>query len=104
MVVLIGAVALAWRANLQPARGPAPARLGVWRCAAAAVRGDHDLRRHRGNGCRAHSGGVSGDRVHRLTFKGVDTLNWVVHRHATNRGAVRSYGDRRVAALPPAAD
>jgi cytochrome c oxidase assembly protein subunit 15 len=30
-----------------------------------------------------HSGGVSGDRVHRLTFKGVDTLNWVVHRHAT---------------------
>jgi cytochrome c oxidase assembly protein subunit 15 len=30
-----------------------------------------------------HSGGVSGDRVHRLHFKGADTLMWVIHRHAT---------------------
>jgi cytochrome c oxidase assembly protein subunit 15 len=30
-----------------------------------------------------HSGGVSGQHVHRLHFKGADTLTWVVHRHAT---------------------
>ena len=30
-----------------------------------------------------HSGGVSGQRVRRLHFEGADTLNWIVHRHAT---------------------
>ncbi len=30
-----------------------------------------------------HAGGSSGQRIHRLTFKGKDTLMWVVHRHAT---------------------
>jgi cytochrome c oxidase assembly protein subunit 15 len=30
-----------------------------------------------------HSGGVSGQHVHRLHFKGADTLTWTVHQHAT---------------------
>ena len=30
-----------------------------------------------------HAGGSPGQRIHRLHFKGADTLNWVVHRHAT---------------------
>ena len=30
-----------------------------------------------------HAGGSPGQRIHRLTFKGADTLMWVVHRHAT---------------------
>jgi cytochrome c oxidase assembly protein subunit 15 len=30
-----------------------------------------------------HSGGVTGQHVHRLTFKGAGTLTWVVHQHAT---------------------
>jgi cytochrome c oxidase assembly protein subunit 15 len=30
-----------------------------------------------------HSGGFSGQRIHRLHFKGADTLMWLVHRHAT---------------------
>jgi cytochrome c oxidase assembly protein subunit 15 len=30
-----------------------------------------------------HSGGVTGQHVHRLHFKGADTLTWVVHQHAT---------------------
>jgi cytochrome c oxidase assembly protein subunit 15 len=30
-----------------------------------------------------HSGGAVGQHVHRLYFKGADTLTWVVHRHAT---------------------
>ncbi len=30
-----------------------------------------------------HAGGSPGQRIHRLHFKGEDTLTWVVHRHAT---------------------
>jgi cytochrome c oxidase assembly protein subunit 15 len=30
-----------------------------------------------------HAGGSPGQRIHRLTFEGADTLMWVVHRHAT---------------------
>jgi len=30
-----------------------------------------------------HSGGVTGQHVHRLHFKGADTLTWTVHQHAT---------------------
>jgi cytochrome c oxidase assembly protein subunit 15 len=30
-----------------------------------------------------HSGGFSGQVVHRLHFKGADTLSWTVHQHAT---------------------
>jgi cytochrome c oxidase assembly protein subunit 15 len=30
-----------------------------------------------------HSGGVTGQHVHRLHFKGAQTLTWVIHRHAT---------------------
>jgi len=30
-----------------------------------------------------HSGGVTGQHVHRLHFKGADTLTWAVHQHAT---------------------
>ena len=30
-----------------------------------------------------HSGGFTGQVVHRLTFKGADTLSWAVHQHAT---------------------
>jgi cytochrome c oxidase assembly protein subunit 15 len=30
-----------------------------------------------------HSGGFSGQVVHRLHFKGAGTLTWVIHRHAT---------------------
>jgi cytochrome c oxidase assembly protein subunit 15 len=30
-----------------------------------------------------HAGGSPGQRIHRLTFNGADTLMWVIHRHAT---------------------
>jgi cytochrome c oxidase assembly protein subunit 15 len=30
-----------------------------------------------------HAGGSPGQRIHRLHFKGADTLTWLVHRHAT---------------------
>jgi cytochrome c oxidase assembly protein subunit 15 len=85
MIVLIGAVALAWRAKYEPgARPRSRDRLGVSAVRALLPLGALTI--FAGTAATAagpHSGGVSGDRVHRLTFKGNDTLNWVVHRHAT---------------------
>jgi cytochrome c oxidase assembly protein subunit 15 len=85
MIVLIGAVALAWRATYEPgARPRSTDRLGVWAVRALVPLGA--LTVFAGTAATAagpHSGGVSGQRVHRLTFKGSDTLTWVVHRHAT---------------------
>jgi cytochrome c oxidase assembly protein subunit 15 len=85
MIVLIGAVALAWRATYEPgARPRSPDRLGVWAVRALVPLGGLTI--FAGTAATAagpHSGGLSGQRIHRLTFKGNDTLTWVVHRHAT---------------------
>lgn len=85
MIILIGAVALAWRAAYEPgARPRSTDRLGVWAVRALLPLGALTI--FAGTAATAagpHSGGVSGQRVHRLTFKGTDTLTWVVHRHAT---------------------
>jgi len=85
MIVLIAAVALAWRATFEPgARPRSRDRLGVWSVRALAPLGAITI--FAGTAATAagpHSGGAVGDRVHRLTFKGNDTLSWVVHRHAT---------------------
>lgn len=87
MVVLIGAVALAWRSRDEVARGSRPAsqdRVAVWSVRALAPLAAIAI----GLGTAAtaagpHSGGASGQRIHRLHFKGADTLTWMVHRHAT---------------------
>src|SRR5437588_5290339 len=85
MIVLIAAVALAWRATFEPgARPRSRDRLGVWSVRALAPIGAVTI--FAGTAATAagpHSGGAVGDHVHRLTFKGNDTLSWVVHRHAT---------------------
>jgi cytochrome c oxidase assembly protein subunit 15 len=85
MLILIGAVALAWRSSFEPGSRPRSAdRLGVWSVRALAPLGA--LAIFAGTAATAagpHSGGVSGQRIHRLHFKGTDTLTWVVHRHAT---------------------
>jgi cytochrome c oxidase assembly protein subunit 15 len=84
MIVLIGAVTLAWRATFEPGSRPrSNDRLGVWSVRALAPLGA--LAIFAGTAATAagpHSGGASGQRIHRLYFKGADTLNWVVHRHA----------------------
>jgi heme a synthase len=87
MIVLIGAVALAWRSRDEVARGTRPAsqdRLVVWSVRALAPLGAITI----GLGTAAtaagpHAGGSPGQRIHRLHFKGADTLTWMVHRHAT---------------------
>jgi cytochrome c oxidase assembly protein subunit 15 len=85
MVILIGAVALAWRASYEPDTRPRSTDgLGVWSIRVLAALGAVAI--FAGTAATAagpHSGGASGERVHRLYFKGADTLTWVVHRHAT---------------------
>ena len=85
MIVLVGAVALAWRAKYEAGARPRSSdRAGVWAVRALLPLGAVTV--FAGTAATAagpHSGGISGDRVHRLTFKGAGTLSWVVHRHAT---------------------
>ncbi|MBV9817428.1 MAG: heme A synthase [Solirubrobacterales bacterium] len=86
MLILIGAVALAWRARPTAATAPGTERdrLSVWAVRALAPLGALTI--FAGTAATAagpHSGGISGDHVHRLTFEGADTLQWAIHRHAT---------------------
>jgi cytochrome c oxidase assembly protein subunit 15 len=85
MLILIAAVALAWRARFEPgARPRSTDRFGVWSVRALMLLGTLTI--FVGTAATAagpHSGGASGQRIHRLHFKGADTLMWVVHRHAT---------------------
>ena len=85
MVILIGAVGLAWRGSHEPGTcDRSTDRLAVWSVRALAPVGA--LAIFAGTAATAagpHSGGTTGQRIHRLYFKGADTLTWVVHRHAT---------------------
>lgn len=85
MIILIAAVALAWRARFEPGSRPQSSdRVGVWAVRLLAPLGAITI--FAGTAATAagpHSGGLSDQRIHRLHFKGADTLMWVVHRHAT---------------------
>ncbi len=85
MLILVGAVALAWRSTYEPgSRLASRDRLGVWAIRALLPLGALTI--FAGTAATAagpHSGGASGQHVHRLHFKGANTLTWVVHRHAT---------------------
>lgn len=85
MIVLIFAVALAWRAAREPGlRLRSSDRISVWSVRALAPLGAATI--FAGTAATAagpHAGGSPGQRIHRLHFKGDATLNWVIHRHAT---------------------
>ncbi len=84
MMILIGAVALAWRASHEPSGRRYEDGVGVWSVRLLLPLGALTI--FAGTAATAagpHSGGVTGQKVHRLTFKGTDTLSWVVHQHAT---------------------
>jgi cytochrome c oxidase assembly protein subunit 15 len=85
MLILIAAVALAWRSTYEPGSRPrSNDRVGVWSVRALAPLGALTI--FAGTAATAagpHAGGSPGQRIHRLHFKGADTLYWVVHRHAT---------------------
>jgi cytochrome c oxidase assembly protein subunit 15 len=85
MLILIAAVALAWRAAHEPGTRPRSSdRLSVWSVRFLALWGALTI--FAGTAATAagpHAGGSPGQRIHRLTFKGADTLKWVIHQHAT---------------------
>ena len=85
MLILVAAVALAWRAGREPGeRPPTSDRASVW-----AVRGLLPLGAltiFAGTAATAagpHAGGAgTGDEINRLEFKGAGTLDWAIHQHA----------------------
>ena len=85
MIILIAAVALAWRSRYDiGARPRATDRSSVWSVRALAPLAALTI--FAGTATTAagpHAGGSPGQRIHRLHFKGEDTLTWLVHRHAT---------------------
>jgi cytochrome c oxidase assembly protein subunit 15 len=85
MIILIAAVALAWRARFEPGARPRSSdRLTVWSVRALVpLAGLTIFAGTAATAAGPHSGGFSGQRIHRLTFEGADTLMWVIHRHAT---------------------
>jgi heme a synthase len=85
MLVLIVAVALVWRARHEPGERPrSHDRLTTWLVRALLPLGAVAI--FAGTAATAagpHAGGAgTGDRIHRLTFKGSQTLDWVIHQHA----------------------
>jgi heme a synthase len=85
MLILIAAVALAWRSTYEPGLRPrSHDRAAVWATRALAPIGALTI--FAGTAATAagpHSGGFTGQIVHRLHFKGAETLTWTIHQHAT---------------------
>ncbi len=85
LLILVAAFALAWRSTYEPGTRPASAdRVGVWSVRGLAPLGALTI--FAGTAATAagpHSGGFTGQVVHRLHFKGADTLDWTIHQHAT---------------------
>jgi cytochrome c oxidase assembly protein subunit 15 len=84
MAILVAAVALVWRAKHEPGTRPrSNDRLSVW--STRALIPITALTLFAGTASTAsgpHSGGAVGQHIARLTFKGKDTLEWVVNQHA----------------------
>jgi cytochrome c oxidase assembly protein subunit 15 len=85
MVILIAAVALAWRATHRPGERPRSTdRALVWSVRTLVPLGALTI--FAGTAATAagpHSGGLVGQHVRRLTIMGPNTLEWAVHQHAT---------------------
>jgi cytochrome c oxidase assembly protein subunit 15 len=85
MVILIAAVALAWRAGYEGGSRPRTNGLGlVWAVRVTAVLGGLTIfAGTMSTAAGPHSGGLVDQHVKRLHFKGADTLIWTIHQHAT---------------------
>jgi cytochrome c oxidase assembly protein subunit 15 len=85
LLIVVAAVALAWRSTFEPgARPRSDDRVGVWSVRALLPLGALTI--FAGTAATAagpHSGGFTGQVVHRLHFKGASTLSWTIHQHAT---------------------
>jgi cytochrome c oxidase assembly protein subunit 15 len=85
LLILGAAVALAWRSTFEPgSRLRSTDYVGVWSVRFLLLFAAVTI--FAGTAATAagpHSGGFTGQVVHRLHFKGADTLTWIIHRHAT---------------------
>jgi cytochrome c oxidase assembly protein subunit 15 len=85
LLILVAAFALAWRSMYEPGSRPRSTdRSAVWSVRALFPLGALTI--FAGTAATAagpHSGGFTGQVVHRLHFKGADTLIWTIHQHAT---------------------
>ena len=84
MLILIAAVALAWRAHREPGERPrSDDRVTVWAVRALAPLGAVTI--FAGTAATAagpHAGGMDDQKINRLDFKGAGTLDWAIQQHA----------------------
>src|SRR6476619_4630645 len=84
MLLLDASFALAWCSRYEPwERRRSSDRLGVWSVRALIPFGQLTIAAGTvATAAGPHAGAHAGQLVHRFTFDGVDTLEWVVQRHA----------------------
>src|SRR5262245_42713912 len=84
MILLDAAFALAWCARYEPwERRRSSDRLGVWAVRALIPLGQLTILAGTiATASGPHAGAHEGELVHRFTFQGGETLEWVVQRHA----------------------
>ncbi|HWK27407.1 MAG TPA: COX15/CtaA family protein [Solirubrobacter sp.] len=84
MALLVGCVALLWRATYEPGDRPrSPDRWATWGVRALLVPGGLTLALGTvATAAGPHAGGEgTGDIVPRLDWRGADTLDWAIHQH-----------------------
>jgi heme a synthase len=83
MILLDAAFALAWCSRYEPGeRPPSTDRLGVWAVRALVPIGQLTIvLGTMATAAGPHAGAHAGELVRRFTFKGGDTLSWIVQRH-----------------------
>jgi cytochrome c oxidase assembly protein subunit 15 len=84
MMLLDAAFALMWCSRYEPwERRRSSDRLGVWAVRALIPLGQLTILAGTiATGSGPHAGAHEGELVHRFSFQGVDTLEWVVQRHS----------------------
>jgi len=84
MLILAAAVALAWRARHEPGSRPRSTdRVATWAVRALLPLGSLTI--FAGTAATAagpHAGGMAGQKINRLDFRGTGTLDWAIHQHA----------------------
>ena len=84
MLILVAAVALAWRAGYEPGERPRTSdRVSVWAVRGLLVLGAATIvLGTTATAAGPHAGGAgTGDEIDRLQWFGIDTLDWAISRH-----------------------
>ncbi|HEY5194355.1 MAG TPA: COX15/CtaA family protein [Solirubrobacteraceae bacterium] len=83
MLVLVAAVALAWRATYEPGERPRSSdrTLTLWARVAVVLGGLTIFAGTAATAAGPHAGGSPGQTINRLDFDGKGTMDFVIHRH-----------------------